>query len=107
MNSKGIGADYVLAWPIAELAVMGADGAVDVILKRQIENDDNPEKRRNMEVEKYREKYLTPYFAASCGMIDKIILPEDTRQTLISVFDGFNNKTISNINEKKHGNISL
>lgn len=106
MNSKNLGADYVLAWPICEVAVMGADGAVDIILHRQIESAENPQREREEQIKKYEEKYLNPYFAASYGMVDEVILPENTRTVLIKAFEGLENKSEEKV-LKKHGNIAL
>jgi len=106
MNSKAMGADMVYAWPICELAVMGADGAVDVIFNRQIKEAQNPEELREEKIEGYKKKYLNPYFAASCGFVDEVILPEETRVKLIAAYAGLENKTSTRLN-KKHGNIAL
>lgn len=106
MNSKDLGADIVYAWPICEIAVMGADGAVDVMFNKKIASADNPDKCRQEEIEKYEEKYLNPYFAASYGMVDEIIMPEETREKLISAFVALEGKTTVKY-EKKHGNIAL
>ena len=106
MNSKAMGADVVYAWPICELAVMGADGAVDVIFNRQLREAEDPDKLREEKIESYKEKYLNPYFAASCGFVDEVILPEDTRARLVDAFAGLENKTVATL-KKKHGNIAL
>lgn len=106
MNSKAMGADMVYAWPICELAVMGADGAVDVIFDKQIKASNNPDLLREEKIENYKNKYLNPYYAASCGFVDEVILPEETRDRLIAAYAGLENKT-SMILKKKHGNITL
>lgn len=106
MNSKDTGADIVFAWPICEIAVMGADGAVDVIFSKQIKAANNPEKLRNEKIEIYENTYLTPYFAAACGMVDEIICPEETREKLIHAFKSLEDKTIEKV-DRKHGNIVL
>ena len=106
MNSKAMGADMVYAWPICELAVMGADGAVDVIFNKKLREAENPDDLRENLIEDYKEKYLNPYFAASCGFVDEVILPEETREKLISAFDGLKHKRVKAI-KKKHGNIAL
>lgn len=106
MNSKAMGSDMVFAWPICEIAVMGADGAIDVMFNKQIKNAENPEEYRQEQIIKYEEKYLNPYFAASYGMVDEVILPEETRMKLIKAFDSLKNKEIS-VYKKKHGNIPL
>lgn len=106
MNSKDLGADYVFAWPICEFAVMGAEGAVDVIYHKTLSEAENPQELRTELVEKYKNKYLDPYFAAKCGMVDDVILPEETRKKIIDSIKGLDNKEIFTV-KKKHGNISL
>lgn len=106
MNSKDIGADFVFAWPICEVAVMGADGAVDVIFHKEILQSENPEELRQDWIGRYEKEYLNPYYAASCSMIDEIILPQDTREKLITAFKFLENKTKKQVN-KRHGNIPL
>ena len=106
MNSKALGADMVYAWPICELAVMGADGAVDVIFSRQIKGAEDPDAFREQKIEEYKDKYLNPYFAASCGFVDEVILPEETRDRLIAAFEGLEGKKLTRL-VKKHGNITL
>ena len=106
MDSKALGCDVAFAWPICEFAVMGADGAVDILFRKQIEVADDPKAYREELIKKYEDKYLSPYFAASCGMIDEVILPEETREKIISAFAGLENKECT-IVPKKHGNISL
>lgn len=106
MNSKELGADIVFAWPICEIAVMGADGAVDVLYHRQIKEAEDAEKFRRQKIESYEKRYLTPYFAAACSMIDEIIMPEETREKLIKAFNSLENKHAEGY-DKKHGNIAL
>lgn len=106
MNSKDLGADFVFAWPICEIAVMGADGAVDVIFHREISRADNPDEARKNWIEQYEKKYLNPYYAASYSIVDEIILPDDTREKLIAAFKALENKQVKQ-SEKKHGNIPL
>ena len=106
MNSKALGADMVFAWPICEIAVMGADGAVDIMFHRQIKEAEDRESFRRQEIEKYEQKYLTPYFAAAYGMVDEVIMPEETREKLIRVFNTLENKHVEK-SKKKHGNIAL
>jgi propionyl-CoA carboxylase beta chain len=106
MNSKHIGADLNYAWPTAEIAVMGAKGAAEIIFKRQIsEADDHEAKLKEKEAE-YAEKFANPYGAAARGFIDEIILPEDTRIKLIKAFKMLENKVV-NMPKRKHGNIPL
>ena len=106
MNSKAMGADVVYAWPICELAVMGADGAVDVIFNRKLKESPNSDELREELIESYKDKYLNPYFAASCGFVDEVVLPEETRNKLILAYAGLENKKVQTI-RKKHGNIAL
>ena len=106
MDSKALSSDIAYAWPICEFAVMGASGAVDVIYHRQLEESVDPVKLRNELIRKYEDKYLDPYYAATCGMIDEVILPEETRDKIIAAFDSLEDKKIE-ILPKKHGNISL
>ncbi len=106
MNSKHIGADMNFAWPSAEIAVMGAKGAAEIIFKAEIESAENPtEKLAEKELE-YIQKFANPYRAAARGFIDEVILPEQTRDKLIHAFKMLENKAVS-LPRKKHGNIPL
>ncbi|AXG73562.1 acyl-CoA carboxylase subunit beta [Flavobacterium arcticum] len=106
MNSKHIGADMNFAWPTAEIAVMGAKGASEIIFKREIaEADDSAAKLLEKEAE-YAEKFANPYRAAQRGFIDEVILPKDTRRKLIKAFSMLENKKVETPN-RKHGNIPL
>lgn len=107
MNSKCMGADMVYAWPIAQLAVLGAGGAVNVVFRKEIANAEDPETDRRRKIEEYQEKFMNPYFAAKQGHIDEIIMPEDTRQKLTAAFGGLKGKKQTIAYPKKHGNISL
>ena len=106
MDSKALSSDIAFAWPICEFAVMGAGGAVDVIYHKQLEEAENPVKLRAELIKKYEDKYLDPYYTAMCGMIDEVILPEETRDKIIAAFESLDDKKIE-ILPKKHGNISL
>ncbi|MBO1911453.1 methylmalonyl-CoA carboxyltransferase, partial [Microvirga sp. 3-52] len=106
LNSKSIGADVVYAWPNAEIAVMGPEGAANIIFSRDIAKSDNPEKMRAEKIEEYREKFANPYVAASHGMVDDVIDPRETRIKLIQALDMMRNKKESRP-KKKHGNIPL
>ncbi len=106
MNSKELGADIVFAWPICEFAVMGAGGAVDVIYHKQLEQAEDRETLRAELVKRYKDKYLDPFFAAKCGMVDEVILPEETRHKIIMAFESLKDK-VQYALPKKHGNISL
>ncbi len=106
MNSKHIGADMNYAWPTAEIAVMGAKGAAEIIFKREIAAAENPaEKWKEKELE-YTEKFANPYGAAARGFIDEVILPADTREKLIKAFRMLETKVVINP-KRKHGNIPL
>jgi propionyl-CoA carboxylase beta chain len=106
MNSKHIGADMNFAFPNAEIAVMGAKGAVEIIFKKEIEQADDAEAKLNEKVMEYADKFANPYGAAARGFIDEIIQPEDTRIKLMKVFKMLENK-VCNLPKKKHGNIPL
>lgn len=106
MNSKNIGADYVFAWPIAQIAVMGAEGAVDIIHKRELKASGDPGALRAKLVAEYEEKFLNPYIAARNGYIDEVIFPKDTRKKLCVAFESLRTKQENKI-FKKHGNIPL
>lgn len=106
MNSKHIGADMNYAWPTAEIAVMGAKGASEIIFKREIAEADNHEAKLDEKVNEYTEKFANPYLAAKRGFIDEVIVPEDTRSKLISAFEMLENK-VDLLPKKKHGNIPL
>lgn len=106
MNSKHIGADMNFAWPSAEIAVMGAKGAAEIIFKREINAAEDPEaKWREME-QIYSDKFANPYRAAERGFIDEVIEPSETRIKLIHAFKMLENKVV-NMPKKKHGNIPL
>jgi acetyl-CoA carboxylase carboxyltransferase component len=106
MCSKHLGGDIVLGWPTAEIAVMGAEGAANIIFSREIRNADDPEEKRNEKIAEYSEAMMNPFVAAERGYLDDVILPEETRQRLISSFDSLRGKRITTI-AKKHGNIPL
>ena len=106
MNSKHIGADLNFAWPTAEIAVMGAKGASEIIFKKEIsEAEDHEAKLKEKEAE-YIEKFANPYGAAARGFIDEVILPQDTRKKLIKGFKMLENKVVVQP-KSKHGNIPL
>jgi propionyl-CoA carboxylase beta chain len=106
MNSKHVRGDLNYAWPTAEIAVMGADGAVNIIFKDAIEQSDDPEATRKRLVDDYLEKFANPYIAAGRGFIDDVIEPRLTRPKLISALHMLRNKRDTNP-PKKHGNIPL
>jgi len=106
MNSRHLRADLVLAWPTAELAVMGPEGAVNIIFRREIAEAPDPEARRAELVAEYRAKFANPYVAASYGFVDDVIEPKETRPRLINALEMLQNKRDQNP-PKKHGNIPL
>ena len=106
MNSRALRADVVYAWPTAEIAVMGAPGAVNVIHRRAIASADNPDERRAELIAEYEERFNHPYFAAERGLVDEIIEPRETRPGLIRALAMLRNKR-EGIPPKKHGNIPL
>ncbi|WP_153122826.1 acyl-CoA carboxylase subunit beta [Peribacillus tepidiphilus] len=106
LNSKSIGADLVFAWPNAEIAVMGPQGAANIIFAREIANSEDPEATRAQKIEEYREKFANPYVAASQGMVDDVIDPRETRIKIIQALEMLRNKKESRP-YKKHGNIPL
>jgi propionyl-CoA carboxylase beta chain len=106
MSSKHIRGDLNLAWPTAELAVMGPDGAVSIIFRNELSEADDPDLRKKELVDEYREKFAHPYIAASRGYIDDVIEPRFTRQRLINGLEMLANKRDANP-AKKHGNIPL
>ncbi len=106
MNSKSIGADLAYAWPSAELAVMGASGAVEIVYRKEIGEAADPEARRAELVEEYSERWLNPYIAAERGYIDDVIDPTDTRHKLIAGFELLRSKR-EELPKRKHGNVPL
>jgi propionyl-CoA carboxylase beta chain len=106
LNSKAIGADVVFAWPNAEIAVMGPEGAANIIFAKEIESSENPAETRAKKIDEYREKFANPYVAAARGMVDDVIDPRETRTKLIESLEMLRNKQESRP-YKKHGNMPL
>jgi propionyl-CoA carboxylase beta chain len=106
MNSKHIGADLNYAWPSAEIAVMGAKGAAEIIFKKEITESSDPTAKLAEKVDEYTRKFANPYRAAHRGYIDEVIYPDQTREKLISAFQMLENK-VAKLPRKKHGNIPL
>jgi acetyl-CoA carboxylase carboxyltransferase component len=106
MSSKSLRGDINYAWPTAEIAVMGPDGAVNIIFKDAIEKSEKPEETREELIADYRDKFANPYVSASKGYIDDVIDPRSTRPKVIKALDMLRNKTDTNP-PKKHGNIPL
>ena len=108
MCNKELGADMVMAWPTAQIAVMGASGAVNIIssVKKEIKSADDPDALRTEKIAEYEEKFNNPYIAAGLGYVDDVIEPAATRQRVISALDMLSTKRES-LPAKKHGNIPL
>ncbi|WP_022765837.1 acyl-CoA carboxylase subunit beta [Butyrivibrio sp. XPD2006] len=107
MNSKGMGADVVFAWPIAQTAVLGADGAVDILYGKSLKEDNDDGSRRKDLTDEYEETYMNPYIAAKRGFIDEVILPEETREKIADSFRALKDKQSNHAIIKPHGNIPL
>lgn len=106
MNSKHIGADLNYAWPTAEIAVMGAKGAAEIIFKKEISEAIDPEAKLKEKESEYTDKFANPYRAAARGYIDEVILPSNTRSKLLKGFKMLENK-VAKMPKRKHGNIPL
>jgi propionyl-CoA carboxylase beta chain len=106
MSSKHIRTDVNFAWPSAEIAVMGPEGAVNVLYKREIESAADPAAQRALRVAEFRDKFANPYVAASRGFVDAVIPPRETRGRLIAALASLENKRDRNP-PRKHGNIPL
>ena len=106
MSSQHLGADMLFAWPSAEIAVMGAQGAVNIVGKyrKEIKEADDPKAKRQEKIDEYEKAFSTPYIAAERGYIDAVIQPEETRMRLIDALEILLTKKES-IPPKKHGNI--
>jgi acetyl-CoA carboxylase carboxyltransferase component len=106
MSSRHIRGDYNIAWPSAELAVMGVDGAVNIIFRKEIARAKDPEKTRQGFVDDFEDKFANPYIAASLGYIDDVVEPAQTRPRIITALEMLLEKR-QNLPPKKHGNIPL
>ena len=106
MCNKELGADMVIAWPTAEIAVMGPDGAANIIFKNEIAEAEDKNLKRREKIEEYRNTVANPYTAAARGYVDQVIEPSETRKRIISAFDMLSGKRVLRP-EKKHGNIPL
>jgi acetyl-CoA carboxylase carboxyltransferase component len=106
MNSKSIGADLAFAWPSAELAVMGPQGAVEIVYRRELQQAADPVARRAELVAEYTEKYATPYAAGERGYIDDVIDPADTRLKIAAGLAMLRSKR-EELPRRKHGNVPL
>ena len=106
MASKHLAADFNFAWPTAEIAVMGPEGAVNIIHRRDIAQSPTPEERRNKLIDDYKARFANPYSAAERGYIDDVIIPHETRQKLIRALETLQTKRVDTP-KRKHGNIPL
>jgi len=106
LSSKQIRGDINLAWPTAEIAVMGPEGAVDIIYRKELAQAENPEELRERLIREYRQKFANPYYAAALGYIDDVIEPRKTRPWVIKALRLLANKR-QTLPPKKHGNIPL
>lgn len=106
MNSKNMGADIVYAWPIAEVAVMGAEGAIDIIWKKQAEQAENKEQFIAEKTREFEDTFMNPFIAAKRGYVDEVILPEETRRRIRDALNLLKTKK-AELTPKKHGNIPL
>jgi propionyl-CoA carboxylase beta chain len=106
MSSKYLGTDVNYAWPSAEIAVMGAEGAVNILFKRQIESAPDPAAERKRLSDEYRLKFNNPYHAASSGYVDDIIEPRETRPKIVAALAALRDKFASGP-QRKHGNIPV
>ena len=106
MSSKGLRGDINYAWPTAEIAVMGADGAVNIMHRNEIQAADNPQELRDRLTQEYRDRLVNPYIAAAHGLIDDVIDPADTRPKIIDALAMLANKR-ETLPQRKHGSIPL
>jgi acetyl-CoA carboxylase carboxyltransferase component len=102
MSSRHLRADFVFAWPAAEIAVMGPEGAANIIFRKEIMSSDDPDGMRKKKVEEYKAKFANPYVAASRGYVDAVIEPSETRKFLMHSITVSENKIIQ-LPDKKHG----
>ncbi len=106
MSSKYLGTDVNYAWPSAEIAVMGPDGAVNILYRKQIQENENPSAERDRLTDLYRDKFINPYYAAQAGYVDDIIEPRETRQKIITSLAALRDK-FAPAPPRKHGNIPV
>jgi len=106
MGSKHLRTDINLAYPTAEIAVMGAEGAVNIVYRREIAESSTPDQTRADKVQEFKERFANPFVAAEHGFVDDVIEPRDTRPRLIAALRMLENK-VDTMPRKKHGNIPL
>ena len=102
MCSSHLKADFVFAWPTAEIAVMGPEGAANIVFAKEIKESENPAKTRKEKIDEYRKKFANPYVAASYGYVDAVIQPNETRQYVLHALEVSRYKQVENP-KKKHG----
>jgi methylmalonyl-CoA decarboxylase subunit alpha len=102
MNSRHLRADFVFAWPTAEIAVMGPEGAANIVFRKEISEAENPDEVRQQKIQEYKEKFANPYVAAAQGYIDEVIEPRDTRGRILHALKVSENKSVA-LPNKKHG----
>ena len=102
MSSKALGADVVYAWPQAEIAVLGAEGAASIVFKKEINDAEDPSAKRLEKIEEYRQAFANPYRAAERGYVDRVIMPEETRRSIFMALEGMESKRDTRPS-KKHG----
>jgi len=106
MSSKGLRGDICYAWPTAEIAVMGPEGATNIVYRAEIAKSEKPEETKGRLIQEYRDKFASPYIAAARGYIDDVIDPRETRPKVIKALEMLKNKKVTNPS-KKHSNIPL
>jgi len=106
MSSKSLGADLAFAWPSAEIAVMGAEGAVNILHRDEIATAPDPQARRRALADDYRRKFSSPYGAAAAGFVDDVLLPSETRPRLIAALEALQDKQVPPP-ARKHGNMPV
>jgi propionyl-CoA carboxylase beta chain len=106
MSSKYLGTDVTYAWPSAEIAVLGAESAANILFKKQIESSDNPEEERRRLADEYRRKFNNPFYAAATGYVDDIIEPKETRPKIIAALSALRDKSAPSL-PRKHGNMPV
>ena len=106
MNSKSMSADIVYAWPIAQIAVMGAEGAVNIVFRKQLQNTSDFEAERAKLIAEYEKQFMNPYYAAKRGFVDEVILPKETKSKLLSALKLLEDKKEERP-KKKHDNMPM
>jgi propionyl-CoA carboxylase beta chain len=106
MSNKEMGADLVMAWPTTEIAIMGAEGAVRILFRKEIDAAEDKARVREEKIQEYRETFMTPLYTASKRQLDVLIQPRETRPQIIRALEMLENKKVERA-ERKHGNIPL